>query len=201
MLGLKRSFRRMRRRREFHQCIRKIDPLRIVVGAGSIFDPGWCPSEIDTLDLLSRRDWVNALGKRKIDAILAEHVWEHLSAEQGTTAARTCFEFLKPGGYLRWAVPDAFHPSEEYREMCRPGGTGAGADDHKVFYNHKTATKMFADVGFVVEMKQYFESNGTFHRADWDPDDGKIHRSAEFDWRNADGELRYTSLFLDARKP
>lgn len=28
--------------------------------------------------------------------------------EEGVEAARTCFDFLKPGGYVRCAVPDGF---------------------------------------------------------------------------------------------
>lgn len=201
LLRIRQRLRRLERRRAFRTCIAQADVLRVVVGAGGISEEGWCHSDIDTLNLLDRANWRRAFGSRRIDAILAEHVWEHLTVDEGTYAAQMCFEFLKPGAYIRWAVPDGFHPSQEYQEWCRPGGTGVGADDHKVFYNHITASEMFLSVGFEVELKEYFDKQGCFHRADWDPVDGTIHRSAELDRRNSDGALRYTSLFLDARKP
>lgn len=34
---------------------------------------------------------------------------------------------LKPGGYVRVAVPDGFHPDPAYIEMGRPGGYGTGS--------------------------------------------------------------------------
>lgn len=201
MKSIDRYLRKHRRRRKFVRCIRNHNPLRIVVGSGKIYDEGWCPSDIDTLNLLDRTDWEKAFKTIRIDAILAEHVWEHLTEDQGLVAARNCADYLRPGGYLRWAVPDAFHPSPEYQELCRPGGIGEGADDHKVFYNHQTATKLFNDVGLVVELKEHFDADGTFHQVEWDRADGTIHRSAKLDRRNSGGELRYTSLFLDAIKP
>ena len=49
-----------------------------------------------------------------IDAILAEHVWEHLAEEEGLAAAKCCYRYLRPGGYLRVAVPDGFHPDANF---------------------------------------------------------------------------------------
>jgi predicted SAM-dependent methyltransferase len=127
-------------------------------------------------------------------------VWEHLTEEDGARAARQCFEYLKPGGYLRVAVPDGFHPDETYIEYVRPGGTGAGADDHKVLYTHKTFAALFERAGFRVELLEYFDSSGEFHFVDWSPEAGTIVRSRRFDDRNAGGTLKYTSIILDAQK-
>jgi hypothetical protein len=66
--------------------------------------------------------------------IKAEHVWEHLMPEQGATAARICHRFLRPGGYVRVAVPDGLHPDPKYVEWVRPGGSGLGAWDHTVLH-------------------------------------------------------------------
>lgn len=98
------------RRSQLKRLLAVAEPLRIVVGSSGIHDPSWFPTDIETLDLLNRGDWERYFARHSIDAILAEHVWEHLTAEDGVVAARHCFEFLAPGGYLRWAVPDAFHP-------------------------------------------------------------------------------------------
>jgi len=48
-----------------------------------------------------------------LDAILAEHVWEHLTKEEALIAALTCYRYIKNGGYLRVAVPDGPHPNPQ----------------------------------------------------------------------------------------
>jgi predicted SAM-dependent methyltransferase len=59
-----------------------------------------------------------------ITAILAEHVWEHLTFEEGVQAAKNCYKYLKPGGYVRCAVPDGYFPDEEYQNIVKIGGPG-----------------------------------------------------------------------------
>lgn len=191
----------LRGARRLKRLLRGSAPLRIVLGASGLFDAGWIPTEIDVLDILNERHWRRSFAENSIDAILAEHVWEHLTLVQGSIAARHCLRFLKPGGYLRVAVPDGFHPDPSYIEWVRVGGSGAGADDHKVLYNCDTFRALFESAGFQVELLEYFDSARAFHSTDWDPAAGKVHRSRRFDERNADGRLNYTSLILDARKP
>ncbi len=173
---------------------------RIVVGASGIYPPGWVPTDINTLNLLRLADWNAYFAEASIDAILAEHVWEHLSAAEGLIAALHCFRYLKPGGYLRVAVPDGLHPDQHYIAQVRPGGTGAGADDHQLLYTYRSATALFAHVGFQVRLLEYFDEAGNFHFHDWAPSAGMIRRSRRFDPRNAGGVLAYTSLILDAVK-
>lgn len=175
-------------------------PLRIVVGASGVFDDGWIPTDIEYLNLLNQEHWEEYFSKDSIDAILAEHVWEHLTLNEGLVAARRCFQYLKPGGYLRVAVPDGFHPDPEYIEWVKVDGVGPRADDHKVLYNFETLSGIFKRAGFEVELLEYFDSKGEFHYADWDVAGGTIHRSKRFDERNKNGELKYTSIILDARK-
>ena len=115
-------------------------PLKIVVGSSGIFEEGWIPSEAHFLNLLVENDWLKYFKKDGIDYLLAEHVWEHLTEEQGRKAASVCFQFIKKGGRLRVAVPDGFHADQDYIECVKPGGYGAGADDHKLLYNYKTFT-------------------------------------------------------------
>jgi predicted SAM-dependent methyltransferase len=176
-------------------------PLRIVVGAGGLYDPGWIPTDVDVLDILDEAHWQRLFRENSIDAILAEHVWEHLTAEQGLRAAQNCHRFLRRGGFLRAAVPDGFHPDPQYIERVRPGGSGAGAHDHKLLHNHESFGQLFESAGFEVELLEYFDSAGQFHAVGWDPTLGKIDRSQRFDERNKDGRLVYTSVILDARKP
>jgi predicted SAM-dependent methyltransferase len=188
-------------RRRLRRGIAQGGPLRLVVGSEGIFEPGWLGTEKEYLDLLNPGEWRNFFSPASIAAILAEHVWEHLTLEQGLTAARTCHDFLQPGGYLRLAVPDGLHPDAAYREWVRPGGSGPGADDHRVLYTHESLSRMLTTAGFTVELLEYFDAGGQFHAVDWDPAAGMIHRSRRFDSRNAGGRLAYTSLIVDARKP
>lgn len=196
-----RDYRNQRARIEEFRKRLSTRPLKLVIGAGGIYEPGWIPTEIGQLNLLQPEDWRAVLKRNSIDAILAEHVWEHLTEADGLRAARQCHEYLRPGGYLRVAVPDGFHPSPEYIDYVRPGGHGAGADDHHVLYDFRTFSRLFENAGFRVELLEYFDEEGKFHFVDWDPNQGKIHRSRRFDERNEGGTLNYTSLILDAHKP
>nr|WP_307543264.1 hypothetical protein [Paenibacillus sp. W4I10] len=119
---------------------------------------------------------------RKIRTILAEHVWEHLSYEEGVEAARICYDFLEPQGYIRCAVPDAF-----FR-------------DGWFVHNYKTITSMFEEAGFTIRLLEYCDEGGEFHYNDWNPEDGFIHRSFRFDHRNKNNELGFVSLIVDAIK-
>jgi predicted SAM-dependent methyltransferase len=174
--------------------------LRIVIGASGVSQRGWIATEADFLNLLSENDWTRYFEEGSIDALLAEHVWEHLSRDEGLLAARLCFKYLKPGGYIRAAVPDGLHPDASYIADVKPGGSGGGAHDHKVLYTHETFKALFEEAGFHVALLEYFDEQGDFHCSEWLPSAGRINRSKRFDARNVDGNLRYTSIILDAKK-
>ena len=176
-------------------------PVRLNLGAGRTIVPGWQSTDIDTLNLLERQDWLAITRPATVDAMLSEHVWEHLTESQGLQAASLCLEFLRPGGRLRVAVPDGLNPDPGYIDHVRPGGTGPGADDHKVLYTHVTFASLFASSGFQVTLLEYWDERRCFHAEDWDPSDGLVHRSRRFDPRNQGGGLGYTSLILDAKRP
>jgi predicted SAM-dependent methyltransferase len=189
------------RRSILKNTLARLSNKRIVVGAGGTRFEGWIPTEQDVLNLLLESDWLRYFKRDSLDAILAEHVWEHLASEESVIAATNCFAFLKPGGYLRVAVPDGFHPDADYVESVRPGGSGAGADDHKVLYTYDRFRDLFYSIGFDVVLLEYFDERGEFHYQEWSSADGFVERSRRFDSRNADGRLSYTSIILDARKP
>ena len=175
-------------------------PWKIVIGAFGAFDKGWIPSDIEYLDLLKPADWEQHFQPGSIDALLAEHVWEHLSAEEGIAAAKTCFKYLKPGGYLRVAVPDGLFPDPDYIKWVRLGGLGPEADTHWVLYTYRSFRNVFESAGFRVVLCEYWDEKGEFHTTEWDPADGMIRRSRRFDGRNRHNQLKFTSLMLDARK-
>jgi predicted SAM-dependent methyltransferase len=189
-----------RRRRRLQQLLKR-SSSKIVLGAAHKQMPGWIGTDIYELNILKRDDWERYFAENSIEALLAEHVWEHLTIEQGRAAAALCFQFLQPGGYLRIAVPDGLHPDPAYIEWVRPGGSGPGADDHKLLYTYKTFAALFVDAGFEVILLEHFDETGQFHSLDWSADDGMIDRSRHFDQRNDAQNLNYTSIILDVVKP
>ena len=158
-------------------------------------------TDVEYLNLLNDQDWRSFFEPDSVEAILAEHVWEHLTPEQARVAAATCFRYLRSGGYVRAAVPDGLHPDPDYIARVRVGGWGEGADDHKVLYTHETFASVFESAGFKVQLLEHFDENHQFQSQPWETDAGMIHRSARFDERNARGKLTYTSIILDAKKP
>lgn len=177
---------------------------KVVVGAeGYNNNPGWLHTNEKELNLLKREMWFEKFAPNSVSAILAEHVWEHLSYEEGIEAAKVCYEFLKDGGYIRCAVPDAYFPDEEYQQGVQVGGPGPldhPAASHKIVHNYKTITSMFESAGFQVRILEYCDENGEFHCNDWNEKDGFIYRSKRFDHRNQDNKLGFVSLIVDAMK-
>lgn len=175
-------------------------PLKLIVGAASSRQSGWIATNKINLNLLVLRDWECYFTVNSIDAILAEHVWEHLELSEAYLAAQHCFQYLKPDGYLRVAVPDGLHPNPAYIDWVKPGGQGDGSDDHRVLYTYRTFSQVFQSAGFEVELLEYFDEQGGFHAKTWEAEAGLISRSQRYDDRNHHGQLNYTSIILDAWK-
>jgi predicted SAM-dependent methyltransferase len=188
-------------RKTISNCYSINKPIKIIIGSASTRQDGWLSTNQNTLDLLKRNTWEKLFKPNSVDALLAEHVWEHLSFDEGVIASKNCFDFLKPGGSLRIAIPDGLHPDKNYIEYVKPGGLGAGAKDHKMLYTYKTVTQMLQKGGFSrVNLLEYFHENGQFHKSTWNNDNGYISRSSENDDRNRNGKLAYTSIIVDAIK-
>ncbi|HDR7792841.1 TPA: SAM-dependent methyltransferase [Bacillus luti] len=177
---------------------------KVVVGAeGYNNNPSWLHTNEEELNLLRRDTWLNKFQPNSLLAILAEHVWEHLSYEEGIEAAKICYEFLTEDGYIRCAVPDAYFPNKEYQQGVKVGGPGPldhPAASHKIVHNYKTITSMFESAGFQVRLLEYCDENGEFHYNDWNEKDGFIYRSKRFDHRNQGDKLEFASLIVDAVK-
>ena len=200
-LTVQRRFRAVVDVARFWWQVRSHADLRIVVGSSGKYQPGWIPTDREYLDLLIPKHWRRAFGTRRASVILAEHVFEHLTEAEGEQAIGVCAQYLKPGGYLRVAVPDGYCPDPRYINYVKPGGTGSGSDDHKVLYNVDTLTSAMLRCGLVPEPLEWYSSQGAFSFKDWDPTSGLIERSRRFDERNAGGRLAYTSLIVDGRRP
>ena len=91
----------------------KMKKIKFNVGSGGINnDKNWYATDIHSLNLTKNIDWKKLLFNLRIDNIMAEHVWEHLTEEDTILANNNCYKYLKRGGILRIAVPDGFHPEK-----------------------------------------------------------------------------------------
>lgn len=177
--------------------------MKVIIGAGKTAYPGWISTQKTELDLLDPSDFDKMFSKERPTAFLAEHVWEHMTFEEGCRAAKNCFNYLADGGYLRIAVPDANFRSDWYQNMVKIGGNGNPnhpAYTQKIVYDYHTLSRVFQQAGFEVELLEWCDESGHFHYKYWNEEDGRIGRSLRFDTRNADGKLGMVSIILDAKK-
>lgn len=177
-------------------------PLRVIIGAGQQAYDGWIATQKEQLDLLDRTTWEAFFGERRADALLCEHVWEHLTLDEGRAAAKLCYEYLHAGGRLRVAVPDGNFRDRDYQRLARgkvpPDHPAA---DHKTVYDYQLICEVFEGAGFEVDVLEYCDNGGRFHYNHWEAIDGMIYRSLRYDHRNKDGKLGFVSLIIDAIKP
>ena len=178
--------------------------MKVIIGAGGQRWEGWVPTQREELDLLKEESWAQFFQGELAESLLCEHVFEHLSLEEGKQAAAMIYRYLKPGGFIRLAVPDVYFPDEEYQRIVQVGGPGPKdhpAADHKVVYNYNLLKEVYQEAGFEVKLLEYHDEQGHFHLADWDVDEAPIYRSSKLDHRNQDGVIRFASLIIDAIKP
>ena len=177
--------------------------MKVIIGAGATEYDGWKATQEDELDVLSVESFEAIFDEGSIEAMLAEHVWEHMSVEEGKLAAKNCYRYLKPGGYIRCAVPDINFDNEWYQNMVQIGGPGPEdhpAYGHKVVYDYKSFVEVFEQAGFKVNLLEYCDENHEFHYKYWNVADGKIGRSLRYDTRNSEEKLGMVSLIIDAHK-
>lgn len=175
--------------------------LKVIVGSANTGQHGWISTDYPLLDLTDARTFSALFRPGSVSNFLAEHVWEHLTPEQGAKACGNCLKVLKPGGGLRIAVPDRFHPDADYIAQVKPGGHGAGAEDHKILYDYQMLSALLEDAGYRIKLLEWFDEHGVFHCQDWDIEGGFVRRSTRFDEHNRTSPTAYSSLIVDAIKP
>ena len=178
--------------------------VKIIIGAGKTTIDGWVSTQETDLNVLFRSDFERITQNGKISTMLAEHVWEHMTKEEGIIAAKNCFDYLECGGYLRVAVPDLNFKNEWYQNMIKIGGNGDPihpAYTHKIVYDYILIKEVFERADFIVDLLEYCDAEGNFHYKYWNEADGKIGRSFRFDTRNSINSLGMVSIIIDAKKP
>jgi predicted SAM-dependent methyltransferase len=178
-------------------------PIKLVIGSGinlgqeNIDLQGWILTDIDSLDICKESDWEFFFSECGIDAILAEHVFEHITGEQMDFVINYCHKYLKDTGYIRLAVPDGFNPDPFYIDLVKPNGLDLGSEDHKILYNYKVLKDKFENNGFETRFLEWFDEAGNFHYELWDIEKGQIKRSK---WYTNSWLKSSTSLIFDANK-
>ncbi len=195
---LKMRLEKLQVKRLVRQCH---EDIKVIIGSAATRQDGWISTNYPLLDLTDESTFAALFDAGTISNFYAEHVWEHLSPDDGAKGFRNCFAYLKHGGNLRIAVPDGFHPDADYINQVKPGGYGPGADDHKILYNCKTLSARLEQAGYKVRLLEWFDEQGTFHQENWSADGGHVMRSTRFDPRNKVNPTAYTSLIIDAIKP
>jgi predicted SAM-dependent methyltransferase len=107
---------------------------------------------------------------------------------------RFCHQYLKAGGRLRIAVPDANHPDPAYLKMVLPP-----ADDHRSTWTVESLSALLVSCGFRVEPLEYYSANHELTALPVAPLQGPVSRSIQ---RKDIVPLisGYSSLIVDAVK-
>jgi predicted SAM-dependent methyltransferase len=193
--------------------------LNVIIGARETAQPGWISTDLRSneapLDMRRAEDWAKRFAPGSIDRILLEHALEHVWPEEAEEACRNFYRYLKPGGRVRIAVPDAFNPDPHYQEHSRPGGLyqwiarlfhyAPDEPMHKTHWDFQSLSAMLGRVGFQVVLLEYFDAAGRFHRNAWSREDGDVRRCYGSEM-NVNLYLRWLgfqnlSLIVDAVKP
>lgn len=172
----------------------------LIIGAGPTKYPGWFSTDISTLDITKESDFEKYFAKRKINKVLAEHVFEHLTLEEIQKVLTNFYKYSNRSVNIRIAVPDGFHSDRKYIESVKPGGTGVGANDHKNLFNYKSLSEIFANHGFKPDLKEYWDENHNFYTKYSNDNYGYVKRCMLNDSRNINGKPNYTSLIIDFTK-
>ena len=177
--------------------------MKVILGAEKTTIEGWVSTNKEQLDILKENDWLKLFQYESIDVLLAEHVWEHMTFDEGIIAAKNCYNFLKNGGYIRCAVPDANFNDKWYQNTAKVGNFKSKDNrfyEHKIFYDYKMFKEVFQKVGFKVELLEFCDEDNNFHYRYWNECDGKIGRSYRFDTRNSKNKIKMVSIIIDAKK-
>jgi len=196
--GLYKQLSRRRRVSNLRKQAATARPLKVMLGAGPVRLPGWLQTDKELLDVTSPSDWSALFEPESIDSLLSEHMLEHLTETEARIALTECYRYLKRGGLFRIAVPDGYRRDAAYVAEASPPNDG-----HQALYNIDTLTALLQSVGFATTPLEYFDAQEQFHAVPWDEKEGLVRRSARFDTQQdfRRGNLFYTSVIVDARKP
>lgn len=183
----------------------EVGDIKIIMGSGEcITTPSWIYTPKNEQNLLDVSTWRTTFHKNSIKAILAEHVKMNLTYEEGIKAAKLCFPYLQPFGYIRCSVPDGYCPEPSYQHALQTKNfdfQNYTNDRYKTLHNYHTLTRMFERAGYEVQLLKYFDESGMLHQNEWADTEGITYSSQKNEPRNTRGEVVFPSLIVNAVKP
>jgi predicted SAM-dependent methyltransferase len=186
--------------------------VKVIVGAGNTNQEGWTSLQHRDLDIRNESNWARLCYPDSLDAVLSEHVIEHLTLPEVGATARNVRKFLKSGGQWRIAVPDGFHSCSNYLNWVAPNSPGErflanfrqpDEPNHKVLWNYRMLSDFLTRHGFAVVFREWFDEQGYFHQTSWSDSEGRIWRRYGSDcskFLSVAIGAPYTSLVIDAVK-
>lgn len=89
---------------------------KLHLGCGQVYFDGWLNVDLDSPKADLRWDLSTQLpfGDNTVSFIFNEHFLEHLDLESGQNFLSECHRILRPGGFLRIAMPDLEFLLEKY---------------------------------------------------------------------------------------
>lgn len=173
------------------------EKIKINIGSGKDYgeENRWILTNLPHFDITKERDWKYFFSKHKIDNLLAEHVLEHLSEEDVKKVLKLSFQYLKPGGIFRIAVPDGYNPNPLYIDNVSPAGKIGSFHGHKTLWNYQSLGKLINSIGLSTNILEYYKEDKNFIVNDFTFDNGPIERCSKNN--SADREL---SLMIDCIK-
>lgn len=160
-------------------------PLQIYIGSGGCQEnPGFISLLQSEFDVTKSASFENTLCKASVDTFLTEHTFEHIPYEDAANAFRLIFEYLKPGGLFRIAVPNDGRAGKTFVPSKLDEMIG-----HVSAYNFGHLQQMLKNAGFrnirlVEEQEKFNETTIRIQATEWDFCEGKVHRTLKHDWRN-----------------
>jgi SAM-dependent methyltransferase len=107
------------------------EPLRLQLGSAANRLDGWVNIDLFRPGLALELYWDLRrgipFGSGTVDAVFAEHLFEHLTYPQGLALMRECRRIIRPGGVLRIGVPDldryvaSYMGRDDLIDRVRPG--------------------------------------------------------------------------------
>ena len=135
--------------------------VNLILGAALTKQKGWFSTNEEWFNIVRQSHWRRLFNSRKkrVERVLAEHVFEHLTLDEMRKALNLIYKHMVYGGSLRIAVPDGNNPNEEYRDHCGIKGIGADASDHKQFITFELLSYEVEKIGFKCQLKEGYLKN------------------------------------------
>lgn len=154
------------------------DNVNLILGAALTNQKGWFSTNENWLDISKEDHWKRLFNsKKRVNRVLAEHVFEHLTIEEMRNSLKLIFDNMVNGGSLRIAVPDGNNPNPEYRKHCGIDGIGADASDHKQFLTYEFLSREIEKIGFQYDLIEGYLKNKTLVSKNVNDNLGRVIRS------------------------